>query len=460
MRCPGQIYAFGDFRLDPRRRILSSRKTGEAIALPASAFDMLVRLVEQAGQLITRQSLLSSIWSHATVVDNSVNQAVVTIRQALGDDPARPTYVETVRGRGYRFTAEVRTEGPADRDPQIYQLYVAGWAALTRPGPGTLETALGYFEQAVARDPDFSLAMVCLSETYMLLGSHGVRPPQPAFAQARAAVDAALKSDPLSAEAHAMLSQLVLAYDHDIQRAESLMARAFELDPTCFIAHRFFGLQLAAQGRVDEGLAILRRAQTIEPLAVHINGNIGMAHYLAGKFEDAVVQLEHTLRLDENWVVGRSTLGRSYLCLGQFDRALELFERHNGMARGRIPDLAIACALSGRIEDAGRELARMTQRPEGEYISPIHFVMIHAALGDYDTALGWVDRVIEERVNTGFIAFEPLLRGLRKDPRVIQRLERIGMGPLLAGRQSIEERLAGLPIPAHSGNLNAISSAG
>jgi len=446
MRCPGQIYAFGDFRLDPRRRVLSSRKTGEAIALPASAFDMLVRLVEQAGQLITRQSLLSSIWSHATVVDNSVNQAVVTIRQALGDDPARPTYVETVRGRGYRFTAEVRTEGPADRDPQTYQLYVAGWAALTRPGPGTLETALGYFEQAVARDPDFSLAMVCLSETYMLLGSHGVRSPPPAFAQARAAVDAALKSDPLSAEAHAMLSQLVLAYDHDIQRAESLMARAFELDPTCFIAHRFFGLQLAAQGRVDEGLAILRRAQTIEPLAVHINGNIGMAHYLAGKFEDAVVQLEHTLRLDENWVVGRSTLGRSYLCLGQFDRALELFERHNGMARGRIPDLAIACALSGRIEDAGRELARMTQRPEGEYISPIHFVMIHAALGDYDTALEWVDRVIEERVNTGFIAFEPLLRGLRKDPRVIERLERIGLGPVLVGRQSIEERLEALPI--------------
>jgi hypothetical protein len=90
----------------------------------------------------------------------------------------------------------VRTEGPADRDPETYQLYVAGWSALTRPGPRTLETALDYFEQAVARDPDFSLARVCVAETYMLLGSHGVRPPHQAFAQARAAVDAALKSDP------------------------------------------------------------------------------------------------------------------------------------------------------------------------------------------------------------------------------------------------------------------------
>jgi serine/threonine-protein kinase len=433
MRCPGQIYAFGDFRLDPRRRVLSSRKTGDAIVLPASAFDLLVRLVEQAGILISRQSLLSSIWSYATVVDNSVNQAVAAIREALGDDPARPIYVETVRGQGYRFLAEVRSEGPADRDPETYQLYVAGWAALTRPGPRTLETALDYFEQAIVRDPDFSLARVCVAETYMLLGSHGVRPPHQAFAQARAAVDAALKSDPLSAEAHVMLGQLTLAYDHEIERAEALMARALELDPGCFIAHRYFGMYLALRGRVDEGLAILRRAQAIEPLAVHINGNIGMVYYFAGRFEDAILQLEHTLRMDENWVVARSTLGRSHLCLGQFDRAVEVFKGGGG---GRLPDLAIAYALSGRRDDARRELDRLSQQPEGAYVPPIHFLTIHAALGDYDAALDWVDRVIEDRVNTGFLVFEPLLNGLRKDSRFAQRVERTGLGALLTGSAS------------------------
>jgi tetratricopeptide (TPR) repeat protein len=261
-----------------------------------------------------------------------------------------------------------------------------------------------------------------------------VRPPQLAFAQARAAVDAALKSDPMSAEAHAVLSQLVFAYDHDIARAESLMARALELDPACFIAHRFLGGQLAGQGRLEEGIAVLRRAQAIEPLAVHINGNIGMALYFAGKFEDAIAQLEHTLRLDENWVVGRSTLGRSYLCLGQFDRAFELFDGRDGVAQGRVPDLAITYALSGQTANARRELARLSQRPEGEYLPPIHFVTIHAALGDHDAALEWVDRVIEERVNTGFLFIEPLLNDLRKNPCLIQRLERTGLGPLLAGR--------------------------
>jgi DNA-binding winged helix-turn-helix (wHTH) protein/Flp pilus assembly protein TadD len=429
MRCPGQIYAFGDFRLDPRRRTLSSHKTTQAIALPASAFDMLVRLVEQAGTLISRQSLLSSIWSHATVVDNSVNQAVAAIREALGDDPVRPTYLETVRGRGYRFLAEVRTEGAGGRDPETYQLYVAGWSALTRPGPGTLEKAQTFFERAIARDPDFSLARVCLAETHMLLGSHGIRPPEREFAQARAAVMAALESDPLSAEAHAVLSQLVMAYDHDIGRAESLMARALELDPGCFIAHRFFGFQLAARGRIDDAIAILRRAQAIEPLAVHINGNIGMVYYFAGRFEDAIVQLEHTLRIEENWVVARSTLGRSWLCLGKFDRALEVL--HGGRG-GRLPDLAIAYALSGRRDDARRELDRLSQRPEGEYVPPIHFATIHAALDDRDRALDWIDRVIQERVNAPVLATEPLLRNLRGDPRFVQRLEKTGLGALLA----------------------------
>jgi DNA-binding winged helix-turn-helix (wHTH) protein/Tfp pilus assembly protein PilF len=429
MRCPGQIYAFGDFRLDPRRRVLWSRTSGQTVPLPTSAFDLLVRLVEEAGAIISRTSLLASVWPHATVGENSINQAVAAIRRALDEDPARPTYIETVTGRGYRFASEVRTEGPAERDPETYQLYVAGWSALTRPGPRTLEVAQGYFEQAIARDPSFTLAMVCLAETHLLLGSHGVRPPRVEFPKARAAVNAALKCDPMSAEAHAILSQIVLSYDHDLERAASLMARALELDPACFIAYRMFGGQLAGQGRLDEALAALRRAQSIEPLAVHINGNIGMAYYLAGRFEDAIVQLEHTLRMDENWVVARSTLGRSHLCLGQFDRALDVFKGGGG---GRLPDLAIAYALSGRRDDARREFDRLSQRPEGEFVPPIHFVTIHAVLGDHDAALDWVDRVIEDRVNTGFLVFEPLLNDLRKDPRLIQRLERTGLGPLLA----------------------------
>jgi|GEM_PF-5989383 len=432
MRSPGRIYAFGDFRLDPGRRVLSSRTSGQAVPVSSSAFDLLVHLVEQAGTVVSRQSLLSSVWPHATVVENSVNQAVAAIRRALGD-PAQPRYVVTVTGRGYCFAVDVTAENPGDRDPETYQLYVAGWSALTRPGPGSLAAARSCFERAVVRDPGFALAHACLAETHMLLGSHGACAPDLAFPQARAAALAALKADPLSAEAHAVLSQIAYAYDHDRAGAATLMARALELNPASFIVQRFLGFQMAGQGRLDEALAALRRAQAIEPLAVSINGNIGMVCYFASRFEDAIVQLEHTLRMDQNWVVARSTLGRSYLCLGQFDRALDVFKGGEG---GRLPDLAIAYAMSGRRDDARRELDRLSQRPEGEYVPPIHFAIIHAALGDHDAALDWIDRVIEERANAMILATEPLLRNLRGDARFVQRLEQIGFGAIVpAGPQ-------------------------
>ncbi len=111
MRRPGQTYAFGDFRLDPHRRFLSSRTSRQAAPLSAAAFDTLVQLVEQAGTVVDRVALLEAVWPHATVVDNSVNQAVAAVRRALGDDPARPRYVATVPGRGYRFIAEVEDDG-------------------------------------------------------------------------------------------------------------------------------------------------------------------------------------------------------------------------------------------------------------------------------------------------------------------------------------------------------------
>ena len=149
-----------------------------------------------------------------------------------------------------------------------------------------------------------------------------------------------------------------------------------------------------------------------------------MVCYFAGRFEEAIVQLEHALRMDENWVVARSTLGRAHLCLGQFDRALETFKGGQG---GRLPDLAIAYAMCGRRDDARRELDRLSQRPEDEYVPPIHFATIHAALGDHDAALDWIDRVIEERANAMILATEPLLRNLRGDARFVRRLEQTGL---------------------------------
>jgi DNA-binding winged helix-turn-helix (wHTH) protein/Tfp pilus assembly protein PilF len=429
MRRPGQTYAFGDFRLDPRRRVLSSRGTGETVPLSPAAFDSLLYLVEHAGEVVSRAVLLEAVWPHATVVENSVNQAVSAVRRALGDDPAQPRYLTTVPGRGYRFAAEVVLEDEAARDPETYQLYVAGWSALTRPSHANLAEAELNFEAAIARDPSFALAHSGLAECFVLQASHRVRQPHDAFPKARAAALRALEIDPRSAEAHIALAYAEGGFDRDLPAAARSIARALELNPFSFAAHRAAWVHFMSLGQFDEALAAARRAQAIEPLAASINGNIGMTLYFAGRYEEAIAQLEHTLRMDETWVVARSMLGLCHLRLGRFERAFQEFEHPSSLLHGNPSDLPTAYALSGRPEKAREALALLMRRANAEPVPPVDLARIHAALGEDEAALDWIERAIEERYNHAMIiAVDPAFRSLHGNPRFRQILDRLGLG--------------------------------
>jgi DNA-binding winged helix-turn-helix (wHTH) protein/Tfp pilus assembly protein PilF len=438
MRRPGLVYAFGDFRLDPRRRTLSSVATGRATAMSSIAFDTLLYLVEHGGEVIERAALLEAVWPHATVVDNSVNQAVSAVRRALGDDPAAPRYVSTVAGRGYRFAAEVRLEDEAARDPTTHQFYVAGWSALTRPTPTNLVGAERDLKQAIERDPTYVLALSSLAECYILQASHLVRSALDAFPRARAVALRALEIDPQSAETWAVISQIEFTFDFDLPAAARSMARSLELDPHGFVAHRFLGRQLMVQRRFDEALAVHRRALAIEPLAASINGNIGMTLYSAGRYEEAIAQLEHALRMDETWVVARGYLGRCHLLMGRFDRAVAAFTHPTSLQHGRPADLPVAYALSGRTEDARAALARLERRANSELVPPLELALIYAALGEQEAALDWIERAIDERYATAMnITVDPIFHSLHPHPRFRQMLDRLGLGAVQLASESV-----------------------
>ena len=123
----------------------------------------------------------------------------------------------------------------------------------------------------------------------------------------------ALEIDPDLAEAHAELGHIHACYDFDFKRAQIAIDRALEINPRCFLAYRYQGLQLTARGELDAALASFRRAQAIQPLAVNINGNIGMVYYFEGRYDEAVAQFEITLRMDGSFDVARNFLGRSFL---------------------------------------------------------------------------------------------------------------------------------------------------
>jgi DNA-binding winged helix-turn-helix (wHTH) protein/tetratricopeptide (TPR) repeat protein len=99
------IYRFGPFTLDA----VSFRlyRAGAVIALSPKILDLLLYLVSRPSTLVTKEELFRALWPDVIVTDNALTQAVSELRQALGDDPASPVYVQTVARRGYRFVAPV-----------------------------------------------------------------------------------------------------------------------------------------------------------------------------------------------------------------------------------------------------------------------------------------------------------------------------------------------------------------
>ena len=99
-----QRLGFEDYDLDvAAERLLCA---GEVVALTPKAFAVLRCLIENGGQLVSKQELLRAGWDKTHVSDGVLKVIILEIRRALGDDPTSPRFIETVPRRGYRFIAQ------------------------------------------------------------------------------------------------------------------------------------------------------------------------------------------------------------------------------------------------------------------------------------------------------------------------------------------------------------------
>ena len=168
-------YRFGPFVLDPARRRLL--RGSEGILLPAPQIAVLLQLVSRAGEAVTKDSLIDAGWSGAALTENSLAQAISALRQVLGDaalgeGPGRTTYIETVRGVGYRFVAPVQLVDRHDDDPSTttrferYQAFVDAREALATLNPDAIHRAREVLAGIVRDEPGYgpahtALAMAC-----------------------------------------------------------------------------------------------------------------------------------------------------------------------------------------------------------------------------------------------------------------------------------------------------------
>ena len=115
----GRAISFGPFSLLAEERLLLEGH--RPVRLGSRSFDILVFLIERAGEVVGKEELIARVWPQTFVEEANVKMQVSALRRALGDGQGGNRYVLTVVGRGYNFVAPVRTEEPSRAPPPAFR---------------------------------------------------------------------------------------------------------------------------------------------------------------------------------------------------------------------------------------------------------------------------------------------------------------------------------------------------
>ncbi len=317
---------------------------------------------------------------------------------------------------------------------EAYQLYLKGRYFWNKRTPEGLKKGIGYFNQAIDRDPGYALAYAGLADSYALLSGYiSVLPPKESWPKAKAAAMKALEIDETLAEAHTSLAYVTMSYDWDWARAEREFKRAIDLSPGYATAHHWYSVYLRAMGRFDESIAESERAQALDPLSLIINMDAGLPYYYARQYDRAIEHYRKTLEMDANFGHAHFCLGWAYEQKGLHEEAIAELQKASelsGRSIGIMAALGRALAVAGRRREAQEILGELEEISKQQYVFPYDMAIVYAGLGEPDQAFEWLGKAFAERdVGVIWIKVDPMLDSLRADVRFVDLLRRAGFTP-------------------------------
>jgi len=423
------IFRFADFELDGRSREL--RKRGRRLRVQQQPLQILTMLVAAPGDVVTRDELRERVWGTSTHVDfdRGINKAITRLRQLLGDDQARPRFIETLPKRGYRFIADV-TQLASRRQikDDAKEAYLKARLFWNKRTPDDLKRSIEYFHRAIERDPDYPLAWSGLAEAHIVIGIFGLEPPGDVFPPAKAAAERALALDESLAEAHTVLGEIQKLYEWNWDAAERSYRRALELDPAYSVAHHWYAQLLSILARHDEAHTEMEAARRCDPLSPTIAAFFSYAAFEAGRYEAAVTAAHDALELDANAPLTQYMLGRAYAKLGDMANAIAALEKGRRLA-GWLPvmeaTLGYVYARAGARPQAEEILASLRRRQLTHYVSPIDVAHVCLGLGDADAVMAQLEEAYRTRAVRMVIAGDPFFSELRSDARYRDLMARL-----------------------------------
>lgn len=354
-------------------------------------------------------------------------------------------------GTTARLPANRTTRKASDAD----QLVAEGKKVFARVAPTTggndtsqMHEAKAYFTRALALDPHHARALSALGNWYYVNGIADGIPNRELFDKGRDLVFAALAADDQCAEVHCSMGKLALFHDDDLHTAARHIRRAIELDPYEPEALRLMSIVYKILGRTDDAVNSAREATERAPDLAPLWNALADSLLGAGRNAEAIDALRRALDLLPGFGPALERLELAHERLGHFDLAIELRVarlRRAGL-RERADVVERESGEAGGNEairrDIRRELAMLLTQaassdPFLDYVRRNvgdRIVRAYAELGEWTSAMDWVERAFERRPGRlrRMLADLPVdYRGLAVDPRYARLLRVAGLENLI-----------------------------
>ena len=314
---------------------------------------------------------------------------------------------------------------------EAYQLYLKGRFQANKRTPDGFSEAVGYFQQAIEKDPVYAMAYAGMAEAYTQMAFMNVSPPKELMPKAKAAAVKALELDDNLADAQVALGYASFGYDWDWVAAEKHFERAYELNPRGLIYHIYFPTYLSSLGRFEEALALANRAVELDPASPSANYLRAVQYFVARKFDQAIEELRRTLEMAPDLFLAYVVLAQAYAGKGLYREAMAELDKAPAICR----DIPAVAGLRGYIHGLLGERAEALQIIEQfkaiskqRYVPGFYIALVYAGLRDSDQAFDWLEKSREERfVRLAYLAREPLWDPIRSDPRFAELVRRVGI---------------------------------
>jgi TolB-like protein/Tfp pilus assembly protein PilF len=304
---------------------------------------------------------------------------------------------------------------------EAYQLFLKGQFFWNKRTEQAIKKAIGYFNEAIQRDPGYALAYAAIADAYIPLAYYTYLSPADAFPKARSAAVKALAIDETLADAHGVLGTVAWLHEGRALNAEREFQLAIGSSPNVPRLRQIYAEFLASLARFDEAHREMDKALELDALSVPLNYVAGLPYYYRRDYGKAIECCRKALELDPEFYPAHHLLGLAYLQEGRYSDALSELQEANRISLATpyvLGALGTAYALAGKSEEATDVLNQLQLNAPQRYVSPYFISIILAGLGQLDSALEHLYAAHTLGCcRMAWIGVDPLLDKLRHEPR-------------------------------------------